>query len=70
VLLTGGASPCPNGGNVPSLFQVIPDPSNLTASIGLSIVTAFTVGPVSRYWIECKRALGDTLPTGLCAYTP
>jgi hypothetical protein len=31
---------------------------------GLPVVGSFTVGPVSRYWIECKRRLADTLATG------
>jgi len=65
----GGSSPCPGGGNVPSFFQVIPDTSNLTASISLPTIGSFTVGPVPRYWVECKPADGG-LPTGLCSYTP
>jgi hypothetical protein len=66
----GGTSPCPSGGNVPSFFQVIPDTNNLVATIAVPGGGSYTVASVLRYWVECKRTPGDTLPTGLCNYTP
>ena len=67
----GGSAPCPNGGNVPSFFQVIPDANNLVATITVPTTNpSFTVVSASRYWVECKRIPGDTLPTGLCSYSP
>jgi len=68
--IVGGGNPaCPNGGQVPSFFQVIPDSNNLVASIGTPGGGTFTVVSVQRYWVECKRTPGDTLPlTGFCSY--
>ncbi len=66
----GGSAPCEPGGNVPSFFQVHPDKDNFIAKIGTPGGGSYSVRPVVPYWAECKRAPGDTLPTGLCAYTP
>ena len=66
----GGSSPCPSGGNVPSFFQIFPDKDNLVATITIPFGAAFTVASVSRYWVECRRTPGDSLPPGLCSYRP
>jgi Tfp pilus assembly protein PilX len=64
----GGSSPCPSGGNVPSFFQVIPDPSNMITAITSG--GTYSIASTPGYWIECKRTPGDTLPSGFCTYTP
>ena len=64
----GGSSPCAPGGNVPSFFEVPPDPNNLVSAITSG--ARFSVAPVPRFWVECKRRPGDTLPSGLCDYRP
>jgi hypothetical protein len=66
----GGSPPCPNGGNVPSFFQVIPDKNNLVATIAIPGGGVFTARPVFPYWVDCKRTPGTPLPQGLCGYTP
>jgi hypothetical protein len=64
----GGSAPCSSGGNVPSFFQALPDPNNLVTSITSG--PRYRVVSAPRFWVECKRIPGDTLPSGLCGYTP
>ncbi len=64
----GGSAPCSSGGNVPSFFEVPPDSNNLVTTI--SSGARFTVVSVPRFWVECKRAPGTDLPSGLCDYRP
>jgi len=64
----GGSAPCSSGGNVPSFFEVLPDANNLITTI--SSGARFTVVSVARFWVECKRAPGTDLPSGLCDYRP
>jgi hypothetical protein len=66
----GGTSPCSPGGQVPSFFEADPNANSLVRAIVFGGGPPWTIISAPRFWVECKRAPGDTLPSGLCNYTP
>lgn len=71
---TSGCLPSAAGGN-PRFFQAsFPDPRKIPAELPASSGDSgnrWLVNVVPRFWIECRRGPGDTLPTtptGTCQY--
>lgn len=72
--LTNGCGPSGAGGN-PRFYQAgFPDPRKIPAELPASSGDSgdrWLVNVVPRFWIECRRGPGDTLPTtptGTCQY--